>query len=109
MPFDQAAAMYRSTVLAASQNVADALHALQTGADTLKAAYAAEHAGFKSLEIARRQLQLDAISYLGLLTAENTYQTALLLSSRRRRRAGRYRGIVLRTRWLVEPGGCSSR
>jgi len=75
---DQAAAMYRNTVITAFQNVADALHAVQTDADTLKAAYAAERAAFKSLEIARRQLQLGAISYLGLLTAENTYQTALL-------------------------------
>jgi len=76
--FDQAAAMYRSTVISAFQNVADTLHALQSDAETLKAAYAAERAGFKSLEIARRQLQLGAIGYLGLLTAENTYDTALL-------------------------------
>src|SRR5262249_58911987 len=76
--FDQSAAMYRSTVIAAFQNVADTLHALQSDADTLKAAYAAERAAFKSLEIARRQLQLGAIGYLGLLTAENTYQTALI-------------------------------
>jgi NodT family efflux transporter outer membrane factor (OMF) lipoprotein len=75
--FDQAAATYRSTVIAAFQNVADTLHALQSDAETLKAAYAAERAAFKSLEIARRQLQLGAIGYLGLLTAENTYQTAL--------------------------------
>jgi len=76
--FDQAAAMYRSTVITAFQNVADSLHALQSDAETLKAAYAAERAAFKSLEIARRQLQLGAIGYLGLLTAENTYNTALL-------------------------------
>jgi outer membrane protein TolC len=76
--FDQAAAMYRSTVITAFQNVADALHALQSDAETLKAAYAAEHAAFKSLEIARRQLQLGAIGYLGLLTTQNTYQTALV-------------------------------
>jgi NodT family efflux transporter outer membrane factor (OMF) lipoprotein len=76
--FDQAAAMYRSTVITAFQNVADSLHALQSDADTLKAAYAAERAASKSLEIARRQLQLGAIGYLGLLTAENTYNTALL-------------------------------
>jgi NodT family efflux transporter outer membrane factor (OMF) lipoprotein len=76
--FDQAAAMYRSTVIAALQNVADALHAVQSDAETLKAAVAAERAAFKSLEIARLQLQLGAISYLGLLTAENTYDTALL-------------------------------
>jgi NodT family efflux transporter outer membrane factor (OMF) lipoprotein len=76
--FDEAAALYRSTVLTAFQNVADSLHALQSDAETLKAAYAAERAAFKSLEITRRQLQLGAIGYLGLLTAENTYQTALI-------------------------------
>jgi NodT family efflux transporter outer membrane factor (OMF) lipoprotein len=76
--FDQAAAMYRTTVITAFQNVADALHAVQSDAETLKAAFVAERAAFKSLEIARRQLQLGAISYLGLLTAENTYNTALL-------------------------------
>jgi len=76
--FDQAAEMYRSTVITAFQNVADSLHALQSDAETLKAAYAAERAASKSLEIARRQLQLGAIGYLGLLTAENTYDTALL-------------------------------
>lgn len=76
--FEEAAAMYRSTVITAFQNVADALHALQSDAETLKAAYAAERAAFKSLEIARRQLQLGAIGYLGLLTVQNTYQTALI-------------------------------
>jgi NodT family efflux transporter outer membrane factor (OMF) lipoprotein len=76
--FDQAAAQYRSTVITALQNVADALHATQSDADTLKATFAAERAAFTSLEIARRQLQLGAIGYLGLLTAENTYQTALV-------------------------------
>ena len=70
--------MYRSTVITAFQNVADALHAVQSDAETLKAAVEAESAAFKSLEIARRQLQLGAISYLGLLTAENTYDTAML-------------------------------
>jgi NodT family efflux transporter outer membrane factor (OMF) lipoprotein len=76
--FDQAAAMYRGTVITAFQNVADTLHALKFDADTLKAAYAAERAAAKSLEIARRQLQLGAITYLGLLTTQNTYQTALI-------------------------------
>jgi NodT family efflux transporter outer membrane factor (OMF) lipoprotein len=76
--FDETAAMYRSTVITAFQNVADALHALQSDAETLRAAVAAERAAFKSLEIARHQLQLGAIGYLGLLTTENTYQTALI-------------------------------
>jgi NodT family efflux transporter outer membrane factor (OMF) lipoprotein len=76
--FDEAAAMYRGTVITAFQNVADTLHAIQSDADTLKAAVAAERAAFESLEIARLQLQLGAIGYLGLLTAQNTYQTALI-------------------------------
>ena len=70
--------MYRSTVITAFQNVADTLRALQFDAETLKAAYAAERAAATSLEITRRQLQLGAINYLGLLTVENTYQTALI-------------------------------
>ena len=86
--FDQSAEMYRSTVIAAFQNVADALHAIQSDADTLKASYAAERAAFKSLEIARAQLRLGAIGYLGLLTAENTYDTALLALVQAQ--AGRY-------------------
>jgi NodT family efflux transporter outer membrane factor (OMF) lipoprotein len=86
--FDQAAEMYRSAIITAFQNVADSLHALGSDAETLKAAYAAERAAFKSLEIARRQLQLGAIGYLGLLTAENTYETALLALVQAQ--AGRY-------------------
>ena len=70
--------MYRSTVIAALQNVADTLHALQSDADTLKAAFAAERAAFESLEITRMQLQFGAVNYLSLLTAQSTYQTALI-------------------------------
>jgi NodT family efflux transporter outer membrane factor (OMF) lipoprotein len=76
--FEAAAATYRNTVITAFQNVADTLRALQSDADTLKAAAALEAAAAKSLEIARRQLQLGAVNYLGLLTAENSYQTARL-------------------------------
>src|SRR5260370_13754939 len=74
--FDEAAAMYRSTVIAAFQNVADTLHALQSDAETLKAAFAAERAAAKSLEITRRQLQLGAVHHLALPTAGNPYQRA---------------------------------
>jgi ferredoxin-NADP reductase len=77
--FDEAAEMYRSTVTAAFQNVADSLHAVSSDAKTLKATYAAGRAAFKSLEIARMQLRLGAIGYLGLLTAETRYDTALLV------------------------------
>ncbi|MFZ0946036.1 MAG: efflux transporter outer membrane subunit [Syntrophobacteraceae bacterium] len=76
--FDQAAAQYRSTVLTAFQNVADALHAIQSDADAVRAAVAAEKAAAQSLDIARRQLELGDISYLALLNAEQTYQQASL-------------------------------
>jgi len=75
--FDQAGAQYRQTVLTAFQNVADALHAVQEDAVALKAAAAAETAAKTSLVIAQRQLQLGAVNYLALLTAQNAYQTAL--------------------------------
>jgi NodT family efflux transporter outer membrane factor (OMF) lipoprotein len=74
--FDQAAAQYRSTVLTAFQNVADVLHAVQSDAEAVKAAVAAEQAAAQSLAIARRQLDLGDISYLALLNAEQTYQQA---------------------------------
>ena len=74
---DTAKAQYREAVLTAFQNVADALQALQDDAALLKAAAESEAAAKKSLDIARRQLQLGAVNYLALLTAENAYQTAL--------------------------------
>jgi NodT family efflux transporter outer membrane factor (OMF) lipoprotein len=76
--YDQARAEYRGTVLSAFQNVADTLHAIQSDADALKAAVAAEHAAAKSLAIVRRQLELGDVSYLALLNAEQTYQQALI-------------------------------
>ena len=85
--YDQAAAQYRSTVLTAFQNLADALHAIQSDADALKAAVAAEQAAGKSLAIARRTLELGNISYLALLNAEQTYlQTAINLVQARANR-----------------------
>jgi NodT family efflux transporter outer membrane factor (OMF) lipoprotein len=75
--FDQTAAQYRSTVIAALQNVADSLRALQADADALTAAAAAQRAAATSLDITRHQLQLGAVNYLALLTAESAYQQAL--------------------------------
>lgn len=72
--YDQALYQYRSTVLAAFQNVADVLHALLFDADTLAAAATVEHTALQSLNIARRQVELGDASYLALLTFEQTYQ-----------------------------------
>jgi NodT family efflux transporter outer membrane factor (OMF) lipoprotein len=72
--YDEAGAQYRSTVLAAFQNVADALRALQFDAATLKA----QRAASETLDLARGQYRLGAITYLILLNAQNSYQQALL-------------------------------
>ena len=76
--YEQSAENYRNTVLTAFQNVADALHALQSDAELLNAAVASEAAAQRSLNIARRQLELGQIQYLGLLTAQQAYQQALI-------------------------------
>ena len=76
--FEQAAAQYRTTVIGAFQNVADALHALQADAETLKAAVAAEAAAKKSLDLTLTAQQLGAVSYVAVLTAQQTYRQALL-------------------------------
>ena len=75
---DQAEAQYRSTVIAAFQNVADTLHALQSDADALKAAAAFEQAAKRSLDLTRRQFELGYVNYLSLLSAEQAYQQALI-------------------------------
>src|SRR5262249_16652496 len=76
--FEQAAAQYRGTVLSAFQNVADALHALQSDAETLKAAVAAEQATKVSLDLTLAAQQLGGVSYLAVLTAQQAYRQALL-------------------------------
>jgi NodT family efflux transporter outer membrane factor (OMF) lipoprotein len=76
--FEQAAAQYKNTVIAALQNVADALHAVQSDADGLAAATASEQAAGTSLAIVRKQLELGQVAYLALLNAEQSYQQAKL-------------------------------
>jgi NodT family efflux transporter outer membrane factor (OMF) lipoprotein len=76
--YDQVAAQYRSTVVTAFQNVADALHAVQSDSDNLKAAAAARAAASRSLAIARNQVSLGQTSGLALLTAEAAQQQTSL-------------------------------
>jgi NodT family efflux transporter outer membrane factor (OMF) lipoprotein len=75
---DLAGAQYRSAVLTAFQNVADALRALASDADAVRAEERAYHAAQASLNIAHQQFELGAVSYLSLLTAEQTYQQAIV-------------------------------
>ncbi|MFZ5779298.1 MAG: efflux transporter outer membrane subunit [Pseudomonadota bacterium] len=76
--FDQAAAQYRSTVLSAFQDVANALRALQADADALTATTAAERTAQQSLALSQQQYALGTVNYLILLNAQQTYQTALV-------------------------------
>lgn len=70
----QAAEQYKSTVLAAFQNVADTLTALEQDAEALKAAAAAAAAAQVTLDLAKRQWQAGYAGYVSLLSAEQAYQ-----------------------------------
>jgi NodT family efflux transporter outer membrane factor (OMF) lipoprotein len=75
---EQAASQYRSVVLTAFQNVADALHALDCDEQTLTAAGHAREAAERSLAVAHRQLDLGSVGYLALLSAQQSYQQAVM-------------------------------
>jgi NodT family efflux transporter outer membrane factor (OMF) lipoprotein len=78
--FDQAASQYRSTVITAFQNVADALRALQTDADAVRLAKVAEATSAAALRITDAQLHLGAVAYLSVLNAEQSeFQARLTL------------------------------
>ena len=72
----EAAANYQSTVLSAFQNVSNALYAVQADADVLAAQSLAEQSAAESLKLVDVQFKSGSASYLQVLTAEQTYQTA---------------------------------
>jgi NodT family efflux transporter outer membrane factor (OMF) lipoprotein len=74
--WQQAAEQYRSTVLAAFQNVADSLVALQEDADALKTAAMADEAAKITLDLTQRQVKDGHNGYLSLLTAQEASQQA---------------------------------
>jgi NodT family efflux transporter outer membrane factor (OMF) lipoprotein len=74
--YDQSAAEYRQTILKAFQNVADVLAALETDAEALRAQVEAETAAKATLDLAGKQFELGATSYLSLLIAQRDYQKA---------------------------------
>jgi NodT family efflux transporter outer membrane factor (OMF) lipoprotein len=76
--YGQALAQYRTTVIAALQNVADVLHAIEQDGAALVEVSAAEQAGAKSLRMARTQVELGDTSHLAYLGAEQSYQQAAL-------------------------------
>ncbi|WP_307988614.1 efflux transporter outer membrane subunit, partial [uncultured Pseudomonas sp.] len=76
--YDQSAAQYRGTVLAAFQDVANALRALEADAEALKQQVAAEQSAQASLALVQAQYRLGAVAYINLLTAQQTYQNTVL-------------------------------
>ena len=76
---DQAEAQYRSTVITAFQNVADALRALQADARAAKAARRAEETAKASLDIVEKQLNAGQVNQLAVLNAQQTYLTAAVV------------------------------
>jgi NodT family efflux transporter outer membrane factor (OMF) lipoprotein len=76
--YTQASEQYRSTVLTSFQNVADTLNALRQDADGLKAAATAADAAKVTLDLTKKQMQVGYVNYLALLSAEQTYQQALI-------------------------------
>ena len=75
----QAAANYKSTVLTAFQTVSNTLIALQFDADSFAASATAERAAAVSLDLLKVQYRSGAASYVQVLTAEQTYQTAAIV------------------------------
>ncbi len=74
----EAAANYKSTVITAFQNVSNTLYALQADADALAAESLAERTAADSLKLVQAQYKSGGASYLQVLTAEQSYQTALV-------------------------------
>lgn len=75
---DIAGAQYRAAVLTAFQNVADALRALTSDGDAVRAQERAYTVATDSLAIVRQQFDLGAVSYVALLNAQQTYQQAII-------------------------------
>jgi len=76
--YEQAAAQYRSVVLAAFRDVANTLQALEADARALRAAVTAEQAAGRSLAITQRQRQLGAVAYPAVLQAEQAYLQSVI-------------------------------
>jgi NodT family efflux transporter outer membrane factor (OMF) lipoprotein len=73
----QAKEQYRSTLIAAFQNVADTLAALEHDADALRASAASTEAAKVTFDVVRAQQHAGYASYLQVLSAEESYQTAI--------------------------------
>lgn len=75
---EQADAQYRSTVVNAFTNVADALRALQSDAKAVATARKSEDASKRNLDIVRMQLRYGQVSQIAVLYAQRSYLLASL-------------------------------
>ncbi|SNX27765.1 efflux transporter, outer membrane factor (OMF) lipoprotein, NodT family [Polynucleobacter meluiroseus] len=78
--YEQAVYQYQATVLTAFQEVANALRALETGAQVLKSATDAERYAYETLDLVQQQYKLGTASYLSVLYYQNQYQLAKVKS-----------------------------
>ncbi len=89
---EQLAAKYRSTVITAFQNVADALRAIQSDAALLKAQVEAEKTAAESLKMSQAQFKAGSTTFISVINAEQTLLTARL--NRVKAQASRYADTV---------------
>ncbi len=71
---DQAAAQYRETVLAAFQDVADCLRALEFDAKGLAARADAERTAGEALDLTRKRVEIGAADWISLLNAQRVHE-----------------------------------
>ena len=90
---DRAAALHRSAVLGAFQNVADVLQAIEADREAWQAAERGEKAARTNLDLTRELLSVRQTSAQQLLTAQQLYAQALVASVRAK--AARRRDTVL--------------
>jgi NodT family efflux transporter outer membrane factor (OMF) lipoprotein len=90
--FEQGYAKYKSVVINAFQNVADALRAIQQDSEALNAQAAAEAAALASLQISTGQFRAGAADYALIINAQQTYQYAVI--ARIQAQASRYADTV---------------
>lgn len=72
--YQEAAGVYKNTVLQSFQNVVDVLSALENDAAYLQAQNDASQVALENVELNRQQFDIGAISYLPLLDAQRQYQ-----------------------------------
>jgi NodT family efflux transporter outer membrane factor (OMF) lipoprotein len=75
---NQAVAQYRGVVLAAFQNVADVLRALQADARAITAAAAAERSAEENVNLVRRQVEEGQVNIVLLIQSQQAFLQALL-------------------------------